>query len=213
MGRVTTPGIYSLNAPTTVIEAITRAGGLATSGFTGTTEELADLQHSFVMRDGKHLPVNFKRLIQEGDMAQNIYLEPDDFVFLPSASSAEVYVLGAVTQPRSVIFKDQITISSAVSTAGGWLPTGFPSEVVLVRGSLTEPHFAVVNLLDILKGRAPDVRLQPRDIIYVPEEPLGMLRKAGNLIIQTFVRTVAANEGMRAGGTVQKVGVNINVNP
>ena len=213
LGRVNTPGIYSLNTPTTLLEAITRAGGLATSAFTGTTEELADLRHSFVMRDGKFLPVNFQKLIYDGDTSQNIYLEPDDFVFLPSATEMEVYVLGAVNQPRAVVFKDQVTLSSAIATAGGLLPNGRPREIVILRGSLTEPHYAVVNLLDILKGRATEVRLQPRDIVYVPDEPLEGLRKAGYLIIQTFVRTVAANEGLRAGGSVQNVGVNINVSP
>lgn len=211
LGRVVTPGIYSLNAPTTLLEAISRAGGLATSAFTGTTEELADLHHSFVMRGGKFLPVDFNRLIYDGDMSQNIYLEPDDFVFLPSASETEVYVLGAVNQPRAVIFKDQVTLSSAISIAGGLLPDAFSRQVVIVRGSLTDPHYAVVNWQDILKGKAKEVRLQPRDIVYVPDEPLEMLDKAGHLILQTFVRTIAANEGLRAGGSTQSVGVGVSV--
>lgn len=213
LGRVVTPGIYSLNAPTTLLESISRAGGLATSAFTGTTEELADLHHSFVMRGGKFLPVDFQRLIYDGDMSQNIYLEPDDFVFLPSASETEVYVLGAVNQPRAVIFKDQVTLSSAIATAGGLLPDAFPRQVVIVRGSLTDPHYTVVNWQDILKGKAKEVRLQPRDIVYVPDEPLQMLDKAGHLIVQTFVRTIAANEGLRAGGSTQSVGVGVNVGP
>ena len=213
VGRVSTPGIYSLSAPTTLVEAISRAGGLFTSGFTGTTEELADLYHSFVMRNGHYLPVDFKRLIHEGDMSQNIYLEPDDFVFLPSATSTEVYVIGAVNQPRPVAFKDQVTLSSAIATAGGFLPTAYPRQIVIVRGSLTEPHFAVVNFLDIVKGKATEVRLRPRDIVYVPDSPLQPFQKAGYLIVQTFVRTLAANQGLRAGGSVQNVSVNIPVSP
>ncbi len=213
LGRVNTPGIYALASPTTLLEAIATAGGLATSAFTGTTEELADLRHSFVMRRGALLPVNFQKLVAYGDASQNIYLQPDDFVFLPSASQAEVYVLGAVMLPRTVIFKDQVTLSSAIATSGGLSPEAHPREVVIVRGSLTEPRFAKVNFLQILKGKAPEVRLQPRDIVYVPDTPLGILQKAGWVALQTFVRTVAANEGLRAGGTVQNVGVNINVNP
>lgn len=213
VGRVSTPGLYSLNTPTTLLEAITRAGGLAVSGFTGTTEELADLRHSFVMRGGTNLPVDLQRLLHEGDMTQNIYLEPDDFVYLPSATSTEVYVLGAVNQPRAVTFKDQVTLSSAISLAGGWLPTARPGEVVIVRGSLAQPACAVVDFAPILKGKAPDIRLQPRDIVYVPDAPMGTLRRAADLIVRTFVRTIAANEGLRAGGTEQNVGVNIPVGP
>jgi len=59
----------------------------------GIGEELADLKHSFVLRQGKLLPVNFNRLLNEGDLAQNIYLEPDDFVYVPAGTARDVYVL------------------------------------------------------------------------------------------------------------------------
>lgn len=71
----------------------------------------------------------------------------------------------------------------------------------------------MVNFLDILKGRAPEVRLQPRDIVYVPDQPLGIFQSAVKSIVDTFVRTVAANEGLRAGGSTTKVGVGVNVGP
>ena len=213
LGRLTTPGIYPLETPMTVIDAVTRAGGLYTAQFTGTTEELADLQHSFLLRHGKFMPVNFKKLIHEGDLSQNIYLEPDDFIYLPSALSTEVYVIGAVTEPRAVSFKDQVTLSSAIANARGTLPNAWISEVIIIRGSLTEPRYAVVNFQDILKGKAPEVALQPRDIVYVPDHPLGMFMEALQTVVNTFVRTVAANEGIRAAGGSTSVGVGVNVGP
>ena len=211
LGRLNTPGIYPLEGPMTIIDAVTRAGGLYTAQFTGTTEELADLQHSFLLRHGKFLPVNFKKLIHEGDMSQNIYLEPDDFIFLPSALSSEVYVLGAVGSPRPVSFKDQVTLSSAIANAHGTLPDAWLGEVVIIRGSLAEPHYAVVNFLDILKGKAPEVPLQPRDIVYVPDHPLGIFQNAIKTVVDTFVRTVAANEGVHAGGGKGTIGVGVSV--
>lgn len=211
LGRLNRPGIYPLDRPMHVLDAITQAGGLYTAQFTGTTEELADLQHSFLVRHGKFMPVNFKKLVHEGDTSQNIYLQPDDFVYLPSAMATAVYVLGAVTESRAVSFKNQVTLSSAIANARGTLPEARMSEVVIIRGSLTEPHCTVVNFLDILKGKAPEVLLQPRDIVYVPDRPLGMLQNAAQMIVDTFVRTVAANEGILAGGGVDKVGVGVNV--
>ena len=62
LGRLNTPGIYPMEGPTTVVEAIAHAGGLFTAQFTGTTEELADLQHSFLLRHGRFLPVNLRRM-------------------------------------------------------------------------------------------------------------------------------------------------------
>lgn len=212
LGRLTTPGIYPLDTPMTVLEAISRAGGLYTANFTGTTEELADLQHSFLLRHGRMLPVDFKRLIHEGDMSQNIYLEPDDFLYLPSALSTEVYILGAVAEPRAIAFKDQVTLSMAVATAGGFLPGAYPREIVIVRGSLTQPRFGIVNFQDIERGKAREIALEPRDIIYVPDRPLEPIRATAQQIVETFVRTVAANQGAVAGGSQAKVGVNLNIN-
>jgi len=213
LGRLNTPGIYPLETPMTIIDAVTRAGGLYTAQFTGTTEELADLQHSFLLRHGKFMPVDFKKLIHEGDLSQNIYLEPDDFIYLPSALSTEVYVIGAVTEPRAVSFKDQVTLSSAIANARGTLPDAWIREVIIIRGSLTEPHYAVVNFQDILKGKAPEVALQPRDIVYVPDHPLGIFMETLQTVVNTFVRTVAANEGIRAAGGSTSVGVGVNVGP
>jgi polysaccharide export outer membrane protein len=195
MGRVTTPGLYSLDGPMTVIEAITKAGGLFTSRFSGTTEELADLHHSFIVRRGEYLPVNFHQLLREGDTAQNIYLLPDDFLYLPSSLSTEVYVIGAVGQPRAVAFKDQVTLVSAIASARGTAPNARLREMVIVRGSLSQPTAALVDYLAIVEGRRPDVRLQPRDIVYVPLSPYRNLEKYLNMAITTFVRGAAANAG------------------
>jgi protein involved in polysaccharide export with SLBB domain len=195
MGRVNTPGLYALAGPMTVIEAITKAGGLFTSRFSGTTEELADLRHSFIVRRGEYLPVNFQQLIREGDTAQNIYLEPDDFIYLPSSLSTEVFVLGAVGQPRAVGFNDQVTLVSAIANAHGTIPDARVREVVIVRGSLSQPSVALVDYLAIIQGKRPDVRLEPRDIVFVPFTPYRKLEKYLNIAINTFVRAAAANAG------------------
>lgn len=212
LGRVNAPGIYPLNRPLRVLDAVTQAGGLFTSRFTGTTEELADLSHSFLMRGGKMLPVDFQKLIREGDLAQNIYLEPDDFIYLPSSLTNEVYVLGAVTEPRPVGFMNEMNLITALGRGLGIRPEADLSHVTIVRGSLTEPKIATVNARDIIQGKATNIRLEPGDIVYVPGSgsmsPGGFLHDAVN----TFTRLVAANEGNAAGaahGT--PIGLNLNI--
>ncbi len=198
LGRVNTSGLYPLSGPMTVLEAISRAGGLFTSGFSGTTEELADLHHSFLVRDGQFVPVDFYKLLRDGDASQNIYLKNGDYIYLPSALSNEVYVLGAVHNPKAVGFTDQVTVVSAVASAKGVLPTAFSQRVVIIRGSLTKPLVATVNLNEIMHGKATDVILQPRDIVWVPSSPWSRMNDYTKLIVNTFVRTIAANEGGRA---------------
>ena len=213
LGRVNTPGLYELGQPMTVLEAVSKAGGLFTSRMSGSTEELADLHHSFLIRNGSLLPVNFHRLIREGNTDHNVYLESGDLLYLPSALGSQVYVLGAVFQPRAVAFKDQVTLLTALAHGRGFVAGARPGEVAIVRGSLHEPAIAVVNAQDILNGRRPDILLRPGDIVYVPSEPPLSLASYARLVVLTFARTLAANEGARAGGTDAPVDVNIGVSP
>lgn len=201
LGRLNKSGVYPLSGPMSVIEAISRAGGLFTSRFSGTTEELADLNHSFLIRHGEMLPVNFQRLLRAGDTSQNIYLEPDDFIYLPSSLSSQVYVLGAVRGPRPVGFVDNMSLTTAISKAMGLTPEAQLSHIAIVRGSLAEPKIAIVDYRAILAGRATDVRLEARDIVYVPVSPYSTIERYAHLITDTFVRTVAANEGGHAGSS------------
>ncbi len=212
LGRLNAPGIYSIKQPMRVLDAVSQAGGLFTSRFTGTTEELADLKHSFMIRNGRTLPVDFEKLIREGDMSQNIYLEPNDYLYLPSSLTNEVYVLGAVTEPRPIGFMNEMNLMSAIGRGLGMQPDADLTRVSIIRGSLTDPKIATVNALEIMNGKATNVRLEPGDIVYVPGagsiSPGGLAREAVN----TFVRLVAANEGSNAGAPGDAgVGVNINI--
>lgn len=214
LGRVNTPGLYPLENPMTVIEAITRAGGLFASRFSGTTEELADLRHSFLVRNGEFMPVDFYALLKQGDVSQNIYLKSGDYIYLPSALSQEVYVLGAVKQPKAVGFMDQVTLVSAVSEAKGLLPTAYAQRIVIIRGSMTQPEVATVNLNEIMGGKSPDIALQPRDIVWVPNSPWDRIETYTKLVMNSFVRTVTANEGIHAvSKTASPVQSNITINP
>ncbi len=214
LGRVNTPGLYPLEGPMTILEAISKAGGLFTSRFSGTTEELADLKHSFLVRNGQFVPVNFYALLHDGDMSQNIYLKDNDYIYLPSSLSQEVYVLGTVLQPKAIGFSDQITLVSAIAGAKGLAPHAYAQKILIVRDSLSNPKVAEVNWWDIISGKAPDIALEPHDIVWVPNAPWERLEDYGRLIIDTFVRTVAANEGIHAGSTNgQPVQSSISVNP
>jgi polysaccharide biosynthesis/export protein len=206
LGRFQSPGVYTLAAPMTLLEAISMAGGAQT--FVGTKdvsggplgEELADLKRSFVIRNGRLLPVDFSRLLNQGDLAQNIYLQPDDFVYFAPAFSREVYVIGAVVQPRPVPYADGLTLAGAIAGAYGTVRDAFLYHVVIVRGSLTQPEVAVVDYKAIVQGRAPDVALEPHDIVYVPLAPYRYLRRYAEVALNTFVSSMAINAGTSAIG-------------
>jgi polysaccharide biosynthesis/export protein len=211
LGRLNRPGVYPLTGPTTLLEAISEAGGpasLAASpiaaagpivvGLSTTAEDQADLHHSFLIRKGRILPVDFYRLLHDGDMRQNIYLQPDDFVYLAAAVSDEYYVLGAVRDPRILRSRKPMTLVRAIASAGGCVENAYPSHVAIVRGSLTRPQIAIVDFRAITRGRQTDVPLQSRDIVYVPRSPYRVLSRYVYLVVNTFASTVGVNEGARA---------------
>jgi polysaccharide biosynthesis/export protein len=227
LGRVSRPGVYPLAAPMTLLESIASAGGTSRSMSQVESEELADLRHSFVVRDGQFLPVDFRRLLRDGDTSQNIYLQPDDFVYVASVLAQEVYVLGAVKMPRVLPYTERMTLVSAIAagngmeryewvSAGGYDPGPFSkdaylSHVAIVRGSLATPQVTVVDYNAIVKGRARDVRLEPGDIVFVPNSPYTTLKRYFNIILNTFAATVAANEGIRVANGTAGVGVSVPV--
>jgi protein involved in polysaccharide export with SLBB domain len=229
LGRLGKPGAYPLSGPTTLLEAISSAGGPASLSAYGmrtlgtvavpttnsATDEVADLRRAFVMRDGRALRVDFERLLRQGDLSQNIYLQPDDFVYLPSASQGSVHVLGAVNNPRALEYTPRMTVAQAVAQAGGTLiREAYPSQVAVVRGSLAEPKVALVDLTAVVRGTANDVLLEPQDIVYVPHSPYRVLTRLVDTVLNTFVRVVGVNEGARAvtnRGT--PAGVNVPLAP
>lgn len=209
LGRVFKPGIFPLTQPTNLLEAIGQSGGLSTSGYSGTTEELADLSNSMVIRNGDVLPINFVKLVRDGDASQNIYLQHNDYIYIPSAQASSVLLLGAVRAPRSVSFKDSLTLVECVAQGNGPAPGGYTDKVVIVRGSLTQPRATTVNLTEIMKGKATDFQLKPGDIVWVPQRPLTLVESTIELVFRDAARTIAINEGARAVGSNQKTSISL----
>lgn len=225
LGRLGAPGVYPLNGPTTLLDAISAAGGPssaqsttqlsngATLTFANPRQLAGDLRQAFVVRNGQPLPVNIARLLNEGDMSQNIYLQPDDMVYLPSPRSQEIYVLGQVNQARAVRLPGQATLISAIAAAGGTAESAHLKQVAVVRGGVAEPAIAVYDYKAIITGKAPNVQLEPNDIVYVPRSPYHLLSRYLDLIVTTFVRTVGVNAGARAANVDQNINISVPLGP
>ncbi len=215
LGQVPNPGIYPLATPLTLLEAISLAGGSAggiSAEAVGAGAPAANLRNSFVMREGKLLGVDFYRLFQKGDMSQNIYLQADDFIYLKPGGAPKVYVLGAVARSGPVPFVDKVSLLSAIASAGSTVPYANFREVAIIRGSLTKPSLATVNYRAVAKGQAPDVLLEPGDIVYVPFSPFKQIGELADSVLQQFVRTIALNEGVRAvNPAAGPVGISVGI--
>jgi len=197
LGTVQNAGVYQLDRPATMIEAIARAGGLQTGLFDQNTVELTDLSHSFVIRGGRRLNVDLEALFQNGDLTQNVALEPDDYLYFPSASANAIFVVGAVASQGVVAYTPNASVISVVTARGGYIEKAYQSKVLVVRGSLNKPESFVVNTKAILAGEEPDFRLQPKDIVYVSRRPWAraeeILDGAATAFIQAAIVTATGN--------------------
>lgn len=197
LGQVKEPGSYPINTPTTLLNAIASAGGMASANLGSRTTDLGDLSRSVIVRDGKLMPVDFEKLIEAGDMRHNVYVKPGDYIFMPSAGSEKVYVLGAVGNPTTLPYSSRVTLVSAIASAGGLQPGAFASGVILIRGSFHEPKVAGVNLRKIVRGKAKNFKMQPGDIIWVPKRPWIKLEEYAKLAMTSVATSMALNEAYK----------------
>ena len=189
LGAVTRRGVFTLNRPTSMIEAIAQAGGLATGMFEQSTVELADLSHSFMIRDGKRFPVDFEQLFQRGDLSQNIPLEPNDYIFFASSAASQIFVVGAVGATGVVPYTPNANIISVISARGGFADKAYQSRVLVVRGSLNKPECIIVDAKAILAGEKPNFRLEPKDIVYVSRRPWARMEEILDTAITAFLQS------------------------
>jgi polysaccharide export outer membrane protein len=167
-GEVVTPGTFALASRTTVSAAIAKSGGLKQGNYRASTIEIADLRNAFVSRGGQVLPVDFVRLLRDGDLRYDIELRPGDHIHIPSGLSQEVYVLGEVQEPMVFAYQDRMALARTLAMAEGFTHDADRTRVHVIRGSLQNPTVIVANYKDVLSGRERDVRLEPGDIVFVP---------------------------------------------
>jgi polysaccharide export outer membrane protein len=192
LGKVINKGVVTLERPITLVEAIANAGGIETGLSEQNTVELADLDRSFISRNGRRLPVDFRKLLRDGEMNRNIEIEPNDFIYVASTVSNDYYVLGAVTNPGVQALTPDATIVSAITRRGGMTDRAWPDRVLVVRGSFEKPKTYIVNVKDILAAKGKDFKLEPKDIVYIADRPWAVAEDILKLALSAFVTSATS---------------------
>lgn len=154
------PGVMQLTRELTLLQAISVVGGVLPN---------ADAEKGFVLRGDRRIPIDFNRLVQRGDLSQNPRLEPGDSVVVPLADA--VYVSGEVRAPGAVKYTGDLTILKAVTQVGGLTPLAAGGRVDVLRGNSEKKERIRVDIDRMMRSpeENPDIRLQPNDIIVVPQ--------------------------------------------
>jgi polysaccharide biosynthesis/export protein len=195
LGNVTQRGVYLLDRPTTIIEAIARARGFISAVNQQNVSLMVDLGRSFLVRRGAtgdyaKFPVDFEGLFLRGDLSQNAGLAPDDYLFFPALLTQEIYVLGEVRGPGVLPLGKELTVLGAIAARGGFTEKAWKTRALVVRGSLAKPQLFVVNCEDVLHARGTDLKLVNRDIVYVHSKPWARAEDLVERAAITFANSV-----------------------
>ena len=164
LGKVVKPGVYTLKQDTPLLHALFLAGGLA---------EGADMASAFVMRGGEKIPVDLWRLIQKGDVTQNLTIKHEDTIVVPSGGELQnaVYVMGEVLKPGVYSQPEALTLLKLVTLAGGFTKYAAPRRSTLIRRDGEKKTLLKIDLKDIMNDPKTneDIALRPGDVLIIPE--------------------------------------------
>lgn len=164
LGGVARPGVLSSKSEITLLQALALAGGV-TPG--------ADLTLGYVARGNKRLDADFRKLVMQGDLSQNIILKPEDVVVVPTSPKNAVFVMGEVRNPGTVPLEQEggYTILQVLARAGGFSQFAKPSRTVIIREEGSGKQIIPVDVEKIMDNPqgAKDVVLKPGDVVFVPQ--------------------------------------------
>ena len=160
LGEVQKPGIYSLMGSRKLYDAISAAGGTTPkAGRYVLITRRNDPQHS------ARVPLSTGA---QESVANNVPVEPGDTIVVSKAGV--VYVVGDVHQPGGFVMENDngITVLQAIALAQGTNPTAALNAARLIRKTPEGREDVPLLLKKILTAKAPDLHLQPDDIVFVP---------------------------------------------
>lgn len=176
-------GVYDLNRRTTLLQLLCTIGNTPNSA-TGAgpavapagagpavTASAPDFKRAYVLRNGKKIKEDFTRLFLNGDMSEDIVIESNDSIFIPQLPDKNVYVLGAVTTPRSIQFREGMTVMEAILDAGGFTRFAKQNSTVIHRKEGGKDSTIEVRAKDLMNDAdlGQNIKLKPGDYVIVKE--------------------------------------------
>ncbi len=169
VGSVKTPITFQDTGVVTLLDAVTKAGGLtqdAGQEILVSREQMgADGKTSTIVQ---RIPV--KGLLDSVDTSLNLPLQGGDVVRVPEAG--RFYVVGNVKQPGAFSIKDgsQSSVLKALALSQGLNRySEHTAYIYRVEGGNSGKSTIPIQLKKIMDRKSPDVPLMANDILYIPE--------------------------------------------
>jgi polysaccharide export outer membrane protein len=178
VGAFQKPGIYALEGQRTLVEMLSRVGGLQPNAsrrikITRRTESgTIPLPNAVVDPENRNstVEINMGSLRENVNPAEDIVLAPYDTISVERAEL--VYIQGEISHTAAFELgeRESISVLQAVTLAGGLTRDANPSKAEILRPVLDTSRRAEIpiNLKNILATTADDVPLMPNDVLYIP---------------------------------------------
>lgn len=156
IGQVRNPGLYELSGPTTLLELISKAGGLGTEVGERLTIKRRTAQGQ---QAEKVITVNLVDLLEKGETALDVPIQDGDNIFIPKGGM--FYVTGEIQKPDAYRHESGTSVLKAITMAGGFTPLAARGKVKIIR--------KVDGGEQVLVRVGMDAEVLPEDVIVVPE--------------------------------------------
>ena len=181
-GQVKQPGEFTLNdQPTSVYTALSLAGGFYhPSGNTSSSMTL--------IRQGQHYPLNPYLLEKAGWSLHQLFLQPNDTLYVSARENQKVYIIGEAGKNQSLEIRSQgINLADALGESQGINPlAASASKIYVLRHTPTQEiqniyHLDLSSLANFTL--AQQFQMQANDIVYVDSSGLARWQRVVNQII------------------------------
>lgn len=186
LGQFVDPGLKYSDRPVRLLEAMSLGGSVQL--------ERASLRTAYVARGGKRLPIDFRRLVLEGDLQQNIKLRSGDIILVPDKTSEQAFVFagssGGTSRGGAVPFiNGRLTLLQALAQAGlGYKEQaqGRLSSTHVIRSIGDHGELYIVDAAKIMNGEAAQFELAPGDVVFVPPTAITNWNQALEQLLPTL---------------------------
>ena len=167
-GAVKQPLTFQASGPVTLLEAVTKAGGLAPDAgpeiLVSRAQSAADGTVTALVQR-----VLVKGLIDAADPALNLTLIGGEEIRVPEVG--RVYVIGNVKKPGAFAVQDGVesTVLKMLALSEGLMPYAAKDAYIYRREANGSKNEIEIPLGKIMERKAPDAPLLANDILYVPD--------------------------------------------
>ncbi|MBW4057008.1 MAG: polysaccharide biosynthesis protein, partial [Proteobacteria bacterium] len=164
VGEVSAPGDYSISSLSTLINALSAAGGPTRNG---------SLRSIAIMRAGKVAEtVDLYDFFLKGDKSRDIRLQPGDTIFVPRIGPV-AGIAGNVRRPAIYELKGEKTLKDLLALADGINPTGYLQRIQIARvvahdkKIVTDINLDPKSIGTVIVSLTSSIPLQDMDLVKV----------------------------------------------